>query len=270
MTAKMRKITGIKKEKQMATKTKAIKVIAPPLEYSTPASLIMAAVAGKANLEQVEKLMILQERFEKRQSEKAYNKAMSEFKANPPQIIKDCQVSFKSEKTGHTTSYKYAELVNIVEKIDPELSKYGLSSTWCPKQENGKIGVTCRISHVLGHREEGTLWANADTSGSKNDIQAMGSTITYLQRYTVLPLLGLACSRDDDGQSNPESKPAPVAEIVKKQTLQDMVREEAKKHFKTPDDFKMWRVNNNLVEDLTKATELEMAKLFNYLKTKGQ
>lgn len=183
----------------MATKTKAVKVLAPPLEYSTPASLIMAAVAGKANLEQVEKLMILQERFEKRQAEKAYNKAMSEFKANPPQIIKDCQVSFKSEKTGHTTSYKYAELVNIVEKIDPELSKYGLSSTWCPKQENGKIGVTCRISHVLGHREEGTLWADADTSGSKNAIQAMGSTITYLQRYTVLPLLGLACSRDDDG-----------------------------------------------------------------------
>jgi hypothetical protein len=256
------------KENKMATKTKAVKVIAPPLEYSTPASLIMAAVAGKANLEQVEKLMILQERFEKRAAEKAYNKAIADFKANPPEIIKESKVDFESAKG--RTHYKYANLANVIEKVTPELSKHGLTVSWRTAQ-NGKVSVTCRISHELGHYEETTLQADNDSTGNKNPIQALGSAVSYLQRYSVLCLLGLACAdADDDARSTPEAKPAPVAEIVKKQTLQDMVREEAKKHFKTPDDFKAWRVDNNLVENTATATELEMAKLFNYLKTKGQ
>lgn len=41
--------------------------------------------------------------------------------------------------------------------------------------------------------------ASADTSGSKNSIQAIGSTITYLQRYTLFSILGLASTDDDDG-----------------------------------------------------------------------
>ena len=62
--------------------------------------------------------------------------------------------------------------------------------------------VTCKITHVKGHSEETTLSAPSDTSGSKNAIQAIGSTITYLERYTLLALTGLATSEmDDDGKS---------------------------------------------------------------------
>jgi hypothetical protein len=54
----------------------------------------------------------------------------------------------------------------------------------------------------LGHSEETTLSAPSDTTGSKNPIQAIGSTITYLERYTLLALTGLATyDQDDDAQS---------------------------------------------------------------------
>jgi len=40
-----------------------------------------------------------------------------------------------------------------------------------------------------------------DTSGSKNSIQAVGSTVSYLQRYTLYSILGLA-SKDADTDGN--------------------------------------------------------------------
>ncbi len=71
--------------------------------------------------------------------------------------------------------------------------------------QNGVIAVTTRISHIQGHFEETTLSAPSDTSGSKNAIQAIGSTISYLQRYGILALTGLATTdQDDDGQGDVE------------------------------------------------------------------
>lgn len=250
----------------MKTTKKAIALKASPLEYSTPASMIMAAVAGKANLKQVEKLMLLQERFEKRQAEKAYNRAIADFKANPPEIIKESAVNFDTAKG--KVNYKYASLANVIEKITPELSKHGLTISWRTAQ-NGKISVTCRISHVLGHYEETTLSADADNSGSKNPIQAMGSAITYMQRYSALALLGLACADgDDDGRSSNtklshseiDNDPMPI-----QKTLKDRVREIAKTKFKSPDLFKLWRVDSNLAENLESATEMQLSQIWSAL-----
>lgn len=162
---------------------------------NTPADMIRMAVAGNANLEQLEKLLELQYRWETNEARKAYHKAMSAFKDNPPEIDKDKKVAFGN------TKYNHASLANVVEKITKELSKHGLSASW-NTQQTDKITVTCRITHVQGHSEETTLSAPSDTSGSKNAIQAIGSTITYLERYTLLAALGLATKdQDDDGRS---------------------------------------------------------------------
>lgn len=165
---------------------------------SSPAEMIRLAVNSGADLEKLEKLLTLQERYEANEARKAYHRAMSDFKANPPKIEKDKTVHFNN------TKYNHASLANVVEKITAELSKYGLSASWNTKQ-NGAVTVTCRITHVLGHSEETSLTAGADSSGSKNSIQAIGSTITYLERYTLLAALGLAThDQDDDGQASVE------------------------------------------------------------------
>ena len=168
-------------------------------EGNSPAEMIRMAVSGKANLEQLKGLLDLQERFEANQAKKAYHSAMAAFKANPPKINKDKTVSFAAG--GGKTTYNHASLANVTDKINAELSKYGLSASWSTKQ-NGTISVTCKITHVQGHSEETTLSASADTTGSKNAIQAIGSTITYLERYTLLALAGLATFEDDDGKTS--------------------------------------------------------------------
>mgnify|MGYP001168649330 CR=1 FL=1 len=165
---------------------------------SSPQQMIQLAISSGADLEKLEKLLTLQERWESNEARKAYHAAMAKFKANPPKIDKDKTVSFKTDRGGQTT-YNHATLGNVTEKISAELSKYGLSASWTTKQ-NGAVSVTCHITHKLGHSEETTLTAKEDTSGSKNAIQALGSTITYLERYTLLALTGLATyEQDDDG-----------------------------------------------------------------------
>jgi len=162
---------------------------------TSPAEMIKLAVSGGADLEKLEKLLTLQERYEANEARKAYHVSMAEFKANPPEIDKDKTVKYKEVK------YNHASLANVVKKITAELSKYGLSASW-RTQQNGQIIVTCKITHVLGHSEETSLSALADTTGSKNSIQAIGSTISYLERYTLLAVLGLAThDTDDDGAS---------------------------------------------------------------------
>jgi len=167
---------------------------------NSPAELIRQVIQGKGNLEDLRGLLALQKDWEANEARKAYHIAMAAFKANPPKISKDKQVSFSTNRG--QTSYKHATLANVTEKISTELSKHGLSAAWTTKQ-NGNVIVTCRITHIQGHSEETTLSAPADDSGSKNKIQQIGSTITYLQRYTILSLTGLATfDMDDDGKTS--------------------------------------------------------------------
>lgn len=155
---------------------------------------IMALAIEKGNVDQLEKMMELQERYEANEAKKAYHVAMTEFKKKPPKIEKDAHVNYG------TTDYKHASLANVTEKINEALSSHGLSASWETPEAENKISVTCKITHILGHSESTTLSAGADSSGGKNSIQAVGSTVTYLQRYTLLSLTGLATAEmDDDG-----------------------------------------------------------------------
>jgi len=194
------------------------------VEVKAPAQLIELAIEkGGIDLDKLEKLMVLQERHEANEARKAYNNAMAEFKAKPPAIKKDKKVGYKPKDGGRDVSYAHASLYNVTESINKELSKYGLSASWSTKQ-NGTISVTCKITHVKGHSEETTLSAASDMSGSKNAIQGIGSTITYLERYTLLALTGLATQdMDDDG------KKAATEYIDEKQksTLVDMLTEKS-------------------------------------------
>jgi hypothetical protein len=176
-------------------------------QKNSPAEMIRMAVEKGADLEKLSKLLDLQERYEAMQAKKAFQQAMADFKANPPNIDKDKKVSFGN------TKYSHASLYNVVDKITKELSKHGLSASW-ETHQNGQIGVTCRITHVLGHSQETTLQAPADTSGSKNAIQAIGSTISYLQRYSLLAVLGLAAHDMDDDGAKTEDLPISEEQVA--------------------------------------------------------
>jgi hypothetical protein len=165
----------------------------------SPAALMLKAMAGGMDLEKLEKFMLLQEKYEANQARKAYTQAMSDFKKNPPEIEKDKHVKYG------TTEYNHASLGNVTAKINMALGACGLSAAWTTEQTEKGVTVTCKITHVMGHFETTSLTAANDQSGGKNAIQALGSTISYLERYTILALTGLATHEmDDDGKGETE------------------------------------------------------------------
>lgn len=169
------------------------------LAENSPAAIMMAALKQGIPLDQIEKMMDLQERYERREAEKAYAAAFSAFKAETVEIIKRKQVSYPSK--GGRTEYTHAELSDVMEAVTPQLSKHGLGISWkTTKQDRGWVEVTCTLRHTGGHSETVTLGAAPDDSGGKNAIQAVGSAITYLERYTAKAILGVAeKGQDDDG-----------------------------------------------------------------------
>ena len=170
---------------------------------NSPAALMLKAMAGGMDLDKLERFMVLQEKYEANQARKAYTQAMSDFKKSPPEIEKDRHVKFKTS-TGQT-EYNHASLGNVTAKINTALGACGLSAAWTTEQSDKGVSVTCKITHVLGHFETTTLTASPDSSGGKNAIQALGSTISYLQRYSLLCLTGLAThEQDTDAQGEVE------------------------------------------------------------------
>lgn len=167
--------------------------------------LVLVAMQKGYDPALISQMMDLRDREEKRQALQAYIVAMSRAKKNMPEIEKDKHVKFETQKG--TTEYYHSSLANICKKAVPILSAEGLHASWKPSQSDGIISVECVITHEKGHSESVQLRAAPDITGNKNSIQAVGSTISYLERYTLLALLGLATSdMDDDGKGSDTSK----------------------------------------------------------------
>jgi len=167
----------------------------------TPMAMLNQAVAQGAGIEVLTKLMDLQDRYEATQARKAFDEAIAAAKAEIPTIFKNRLVDFTG-KSGIRTHYRHEDLGEIARTVDPILSKHGLSYRWSTASDQAGVTVTCIVSHRDGHVEKNTLTAGRDESGNKNHIQAIGSAITFLQRYTLKAALGLAASNDDDGKSS--------------------------------------------------------------------
>lgn len=159
----------------------------------TPTQMLQLAVQQGADLAKLEKLMDLESRWNAEQAKKAYIAALSNFRRNCPIINR--------QQKGHNDR-RYAGLADTLSQINSLLAENGLSHSWRTTQDGASITVTCSVTHAGGHSECTALTAAPDTTGNKNAIQAVGSTVSYLQRYTLFSILGLASSeQDDDGNA---------------------------------------------------------------------
>lgn len=159
----------------------------------TPMAMLQMAVSQNADLDKLTKLMDLQERWEKNEAKKAYVAAVAAFKANPPAVYKD--------KDNLQYSSRYTSIGNLVNTVNASLSQHGLSTRWDINQSAG-ISVTCILTHNLGHSEQCSMTGPPDTSGKKNPLQEIKSTVTYLKVATFEAVTGIASvdgNADDDG-----------------------------------------------------------------------
>jgi hypothetical protein len=185
-------------------------------QVSAGMQLLQAAVARGASIEELDRLITLKERMEASEARQAYVQAMTAFKQNPPDIIKNQTGNVRprdDSKAGY--SYRYADLAAVCGAIVGALAKVGISHGWTTNQQNGLVSVTCTLTHTLGHQEHTTLTSGIDQSGGKNAIQAIGSAVKYLERYTLLAITGMATQdgEDDDGAGAGGPTPGERAEL---------------------------------------------------------
>ena len=162
---------------------------------ATPMDMVSAALDKGLTGEDLQRMMDLSERFEANEARKAYNQAMTEFKKDPPRISKDRTVSYSG------TKYDHASHSQVNEVIGAALAKFDISHRFEVAQDSGKVTVSCVLTHKLGHSERVSMTSAPDDSGKKNAIQAIGSAVTYLERYTLQAATGIASHDmgDDDG-----------------------------------------------------------------------
>ena len=169
-------------------------------------ALIRTAIENNADTDYLRELFALQKDWEANEARKAFVKAMAAFKAEHLTIAKDKKVNYAT-RDGDKVNYTHATIGNVVAVVVPALAMHGLSHRWETKQsDGGMITVTCILTHEAGHSESTTLYGLPDNSGKKNPIQQIASTVSYLQRYTLLAATGLATSDqpDDDGAGGVE------------------------------------------------------------------
>jgi hypothetical protein len=159
-----------------------------------------AAFDPNFDVAKLQALLDMKLRYETEEARRAYIEALHTFRQNAPSILKTKDVSYQQKYM-----YSHAELDKICDILIPELGKYGLSAGWnSSPAEGGKIRVVCVLTHRQGHRQpESSLDGPPDTTGSKNAVQAIGSTKSYLERYTLLSSLGIAPKGcDNDGRTS--------------------------------------------------------------------
>lgn len=193
----------------------------PAQQSETSAVLSMIERVARdpsVNMDKMMQLMAWRKEMVADQRRAEFDEAMAAAKAEIPVISKNREVDFTSAKG--RTNYKYEDLAEVARVVSPILAKQGLSYRYrVTSNLNEPVTVTCIVSHRAGHFEEVTLTGGRDDSGNKNSIQAVASTLTYLQRMTLKAALGLAASDDDDARSSnqPAEQDAPPGSITAEQ-----------------------------------------------------
>lgn len=175
----------------------------PAVQPQSDSTAIMALIERAVmspdfDVAKMEKLMQMKERLDAEAARKAYVHAMSLFKSEAIEIRKDKKVDAPFKNGNGKITFNHATLAGVVDAVVERMGAYGLSHRWDVKQEDGVVIVTCIVTHEQGHSERVEMIAPRDESGNKNPIQQIGSTITYLQRYTLMAATGVAAKDMDD------------------------------------------------------------------------
>lgn len=174
-------------------------------ESATILSVIQRAAADpQCDIEKMERLMAMHERMQARSAEAEFSKAMAEMQCEIPSIAE--------RGKGHGT-IKYATLEDINDVMKPIMQRFGFAISFKVVHANTGVSVTGILMHKAGHREDTTMLLPSDTSGSKNAVQAVGSSTSYGKRYVMCALLNITTrGEDDDGLAA-----VPVANITQPQ-----------------------------------------------------
>lgn len=152
---------------------------------------------------------------------------------------------------------KYADLAEVLNTVRPVMSKHGISISQFPAFDSGIASVETIVMHTSGEWMTGTSSAPV----TKQDAQGVGSALTYLRRYSLAAIAGIA-QEDGDGngavggqqkrqQLAPPDPKAVVAAIQGAKTIQDVNKYVSTAQQRGVNDAGMQQINEAAMERIS-------------------
>lgn len=215
----------------MSAPAAVVKTGAPPTDVA-PASngssvsitdLIRFAIQEKAPVENLERLVALQERVMARDAALEFARALADFQASCPPI-KKVKTAKIVTKGGGGYEYTYAPLEEIVRTTKPLLTKRGFSYGWdsVVSPNGAMLTVTCTLRHLNGHSTTAGFTLPVENPSAMSPQQKVGAALTFAQRKTLESVLGLNTEDDTDAVTEVDPKPINDDQLTE---LQDLVKE---------------------------------------------
>jgi ERF superfamily len=202
-----------------------------PAPQSDSPSTVLAliervALDPRAGVEKIEHLAAMYERLKAKEAELAFNAAKGRIlkKLAGIKIVKNRPVlseidNGKTQK-GAFEAFRYAPLEEIDKHLRPLLTEEEMDLSYSDEPcEGGGILIRGRLKHLPGgHYEDSFMPAPPDTTGGKSNVQAVGSTNSFLRRYVTCNIFNIVVVGDDDdgnGGTIDDAQTKTIVELIK-------------------------------------------------------
>lgn len=213
-------VTGAMRDGTTATEANPGKIVAVssprPVRAQEPiaapqnllAALARAASDPRCDPAKIRELFAIQKEIQDEEARVAFTKAYVALQDDLPTIdakgLIEIAARDKGDRRTSAQSTPFATYQEIHRATKPGLRNHGFALWFAPEiGTDDRIVIRGHLDHIGGHGKEGSLRAPLETSGSKNNLQGAGSTLSYLKRYLAISLLNIiseaAEDKDDDG-----------------------------------------------------------------------
>lgn len=167
------------------------------------AGVLAAARDKSVDVEKLAQMIAMARDMQDRQSREDFYRALNAAQREMPRIAK--QGVIINHKTGKEQN-RYARLEDIDRAIRPIYEAHGFAVTFPGAQMvGGKYVFSALVMHSGGHTQEYTMPLAIDTSGSKNETQGAGSTMSYARRYLLKSIFNLIEEGEDTDGNAPQT-----------------------------------------------------------------
>lgn len=224
-------------------------------QVGRPATLIDAIAAAardeKMDVAKFQALVAMHLQLADRDARVQYLTDLAEMQPQLPDVTERGGITNNSGQVQST----YALWEDINQAIKPILAAHGFNLSFRTGRADGAITVTGVLGHRGGHQEETTIVLPLDTTGNKNAVQAVASSVSYGKRYTAGALLNLTSrGEDDDGQA----AGGDAARALEERFMAEL------NMFDTTAELQTWRAKNadTVKTDLPAATSARVIEHF--------
>lgn len=210
-----------------ATKNEVATVERLPPPTSTANILAIVSNAASDPACQPDKMRALLDMYNEvraEESRRLFTEAKIALSRVTPEINKDGKIVIEAKLGTRNKRQEtpYASFENIMKVMQPVLLDNGFDLWFAPDVgEGNRLILRGHLDHIKGHSKTCSIPMPLENSGSKNDAQGIGSSITYAKRYAAIALLNIVShakqDRDVDGNDPKGADAEPQAIITKKQ-----------------------------------------------------